>query len=53
MVAKGKWCSKGCTSYTAHNQASSNDSQTQVLYLEKKNQVELGMETARASFGEP
>lgn len=42
---------KGCTYYTAHNQANPNDSQTHVLYLNTF-QVELGEKTARASSSE-
>lgn len=52
MVAQGEGGTKGCTYYTAHNQASPNDSQTHVLYLNTF-QVGLGEETVRASSSEP
>lgn len=48
MVAQGKGGTKECTYYTAHNQASLNESQTHVLYLNTF-QVGPGEETAQAS----
>lgn len=47
MEAQREGDTKGCSYYTAHNQASPNDSQNHVLYLNTF-QVALGEKTARA-----
>lgn len=52
MVAQWEGGTKGCTYYTAHNQATPNDSQTHVLYLNTFQVVPEG-ETARASTHGP